>query len=111
MLTLYYFPGTVALASHIALEEAGLAYVALHVAHAHKRRGARWADDPAAIAEMRRKVPETMTACFDLIEQTLLEGPWVLGENYSIADPYLFTIAEWIEGDSVDVSRLPKVVD
>ena len=27
----------------------------VHVAHAHRMRGHRWADDPAAIAEMRRK--------------------------------------------------------
>src|SRR5882724_8842950 len=31
----------------------------VHVAHAHKHRGYRWADDPAALAEMTRKVPET----------------------------------------------------
>jgi hypothetical protein len=29
----------------------------LHVAHAHKQRGTRWADVPAAIAEMRRNSP------------------------------------------------------
>ena len=29
----------------------------VHVAHAHKHRGYRWADDPAALAEMTRKVP------------------------------------------------------
>ncbi|NMU93742.1 glutathione S-transferase, partial [Achromobacter ruhlandii] len=33
-----------------------------HVAHAHKRRGARWADDPAAHEALRAKGPATMTA-------------------------------------------------
>ena len=32
----------------------------VHVAHAHRMRGYRWADDPAAIAEMKRKVPESV---------------------------------------------------
>ena len=41
----------------------------VHVAHAHKGRGTRWADDPAAIAEMKRKVPESVGAAFDLIEK------------------------------------------
>jgi glutathione S-transferase len=41
----------------------------VHVAHAHRVRGTRWADDPAAIAEMKRKAPEAVSACFDLIEQ------------------------------------------
>lgn len=82
----------------------------LHVAHAHKLRGSRWADDPAAIAEMRRKVPETVGACFQLIETTLFRGPWVMGERFSIADPYLFVFAEWMEGDGVDPSRFPKIM-
>jgi len=62
----------------------------VHVAHAHGRRGARWADDAAAIEAMKRKVPATMTECFELIERKLLKGPWVMGEQYTICDPYLF---------------------
>src|SRR5512147_2967128 len=141
MLKLYYAPGTCALASHIALQEAGADYTAerldfranqqnspeylainpkgrvpslvtergiltetpamlafiaqsfreaklaplddafafaqvqafnsylcstVHVAHAHKMRGYRWADDPAAIAAMKAKVPQSVGECFDL---------------------------------------------
>src|SRR5580692_10252657 len=186
MLTLYYATNTCALASHIALEEAGadyetrwidfgaaeqtkpdylninpagrvpalatergvltenpaiLAYIAqthpeaklaplddpfafaelqsfmnylcstLHVAHAHRMRGYRWADDPAAHQAMRKKVPATVGACFDLIEREMLTGPWVMGDTYTICDPYLFTLAQWMEGDSVDPARFPKVSD
>ena len=25
----------------------------------------------------------------------MLKGPWVMGETYTICDPYLFTVAEW----------------
>ena len=82
----------------------------VHVAHAHRMRGNRWADDPAAIAEMKRKVPQSVGAAYDLIEHGMLKGPWVMGETYSICDPYLFTISEWLEGDGVDLSRLPKVI-
>jgi len=186
MLTLYYATNTCALASHIALEEAGadyethwvdfksaeqtkpdylainpkarvpalvtergvltetpaiLAYVAqthpqanlaplddpfafaelqgfvnylcatVHVAHAHRMRGARWADDPAAHEAMKKKVPQSVGACFDLIERKMFRGPWVMGEAYAIADPYLFTIARWMEGDSVDPAAYPRVLD
>src|SRR5262249_18103817 len=185
MLKLYYAPGTCALATHIALEEAGAAYEAervdfgsqaqrspeylainpkgrvpalvteqgtltetpglllyvaqrfpaaklapladpfalarlqefnsylcstVHVAHAHGRRGPRWADDAAAIEAMKRKVPSSMTECFELIERKLMKGPWVAGEQYTICDPYLFTIATWLEGDGVDTGKLPKVM-
>ena len=81
----------------------------VHVAHAHGRRAGRWADEPEAIAAMQRKVPQTMTECFEVIEQHYLQGPWVLGEHYSVADAYLFTIAGWLKGDGVDIATFPKV--
>lgn len=83
----------------------------VHVAHAHRMRGNRWADDPAAIAGMKRKVPQSVGAAYELIERDMLKGPWVMGDSYTICDPYLYTVSEWLEGDGVDLSRLPKVVD
>src|SRR3974390_1768206 len=58
----------------------------VHVAHAHRMRGYRWVDDPAAIIAMQKKVPESVGAAFDLIERGFLKGPWVVGEAYTIAD-------------------------
>jgi glutathione S-transferase len=85
----------------------------VHVNHAHKGRGYRWVDpeDSAAIEAMKNKVPQTMTESFTLIEETMLQGPWVLGERFSTSDLYLFTIAGWLQGDGVDVNRFPKVAD
>jgi glutathione S-transferase len=82
----------------------------LHVAHAHRMRGYRWADEPAAIEAMQRKVPASVAACYDLIEHNMLGEPWVMGRIYTICDPYLFTIAQWLEQDGVDPSRFPKVI-
>lgn len=83
----------------------------LHVAHAHRMRGYRWSDDPEAWTSMQRKVPQSVGACFDLIEREMLKGPWVAGDSYTIADPYLFTLAQWLEADGVDSSRIPRVID
>ncbi len=186
MLTLYYAPGTCALATHIALEEAGAEYEAVrvdftkaeqrgadyltinpkgrvpalatehgvltetpalliyiaerysneglaplddafdlaraqafnsylcstvHVAHAHMRRGYRWADEAAAIAEMQRKAPQAIGAAYQVIEEGLGEGPFVLGDRFSVCDAYLFTLAQWLERDNVDTAPLPRVIE
>lgn len=81
----------------------------LHVAHAHRMRGTRWTDDPAAIEALRRFVPQSVAACFEMIEAHMLAGPYVLGDAYSLCDTYLFTIAQWMESDGVDPARFPKV--
>ena len=83
----------------------------VHVAHAHRGRGYRWADEASSFADMKRKVPQTVGACFELIERGMLKGPWAMGEAYTIADPYLFTLSQWLEADGVDLSPLPRVVD
>jgi glutathione S-transferase len=83
----------------------------VHVAHAHRLRGSRWADDETAIEAMKKKVPQSVGDCFDMIEREMMAGPWVMGSDYTISDPYLFTIARWLEGDGVDIRRFPKVHD
>jgi glutathione S-transferase len=85
----------------------------VHVAHAHRVRGYRWVDgdDTAAIDAMKKKVPQSVGECFELIEREMFAGPWVMGDQYTISDPYLFTLAQWLEGDGVDPARFPKVAD
>jgi glutathione S-transferase len=186
MYQLYYAPGTCALASHIALEEAGadykaerldfktnqqqspeylkinakgrvpslvtdrgvitetpaiLGYIAqtfpqaklapiddpfafaqvqsfnnylcatVHVAHAHKGRGYRWATEESSFADMKRMIPKSVGAAIALVEKSMLNGPWVMGEQYTICDPYLYTIELWLEGDGIDLKTLPKIAD
>jgi glutathione S-transferase len=82
----------------------------VHVNHAHRFRGARWSDDPAAQQSMQAKVPANMRECFELIESRMFKGPWVMGEAYSVADAYLYTIAGWLESDGVPLAGLPATL-
>lgn len=83
----------------------------VHVAHAHRMRGYRWveADDTHSLEAMKRKVPQSVLDNFMLIETGMLAGPWVMGEQYTVCDAYLFTLAQWLEADGVDPARLPRV--
>jgi len=81
----------------------------MHVNHAHKLRGHRWADTPASHRDMTAKATETMTTSCTYIETNSLTGPYVLGEAFSLADPYLFTICTWLKGDGVDCAAFDKI--
>lgn len=83
----------------------------VHVAHAHRVRGVRWVEDPVAIEALKVKVPQNMTDCFQLIEDGMLQGTWVLGDDYSVSDAYLYTVALWLESDGVDINRFPRVAN
>ena len=67
--------------------------------------------DEAAIEAMQRFVPQSVADCFGYIEDHVIEGPWVMGSSYSVADPYLFTFAQWLEDDGVDPNQFPKVIE
>ena len=82
----------------------------LHVAHAHRMRGYRWASEESSFADMQRMVPKSVGDGFALVEEHMLRGPWVMGEAYTIADAYLFTLAQWLEADGVDTARIPRVM-
>ena len=79
----------------------------MHVAHAHKMRGSRWADAQASLDDMTAKVPQTMAACAAYVEDNCLRGDFVTGETFSLADPYLFVVCNWLEGDGVNVAKYP----
>lgn len=74
----------------------------IHVTFAHLFRTERWADSEAARAEMKAKVPSSLAALWILIEDRLRDGrPWVCGDRYTVADPYLYVFARWLERDGV----------
>ncbi|MGR3546946.1 MAG: glutathione S-transferase family protein [Roseovarius sp.] len=81
----------------------------MHVNHAHKMRGHRWANEQSSFDDMKAKSVQTMTDSATYVETHLLTGPYVLGETLSLADPYLFVACNWLEGDGVDVAQFPKI--
>jgi len=81
----------------------------MHVNHAHKMRGHRWADRAESHADMTAKVPETMAQSAAYIQSHALRGDYVTGDTLSLADPYLLVVCSWLEGDGVALSDFPKL--
>ena len=74
----------------------------VHVNHAHKKRGARWADDAKAQKAMTAKVAQNMTENAALLEEHFLTGPW---ERHS--RPPTSTFSRWVAGSKATVSTCP----
>lgn len=81
----------------------------VHIAFAHKQRGARWSDDPVSIEGMKGKVAANLADCATLIEAHYLKGPWVLGDSYSICDAYMFLVPRWMAAAGVALSDYPAL--
>ena len=81
----------------------------MHVNHAHKMRGSRWATQQSSFDDMTAKVPETMAASAAYVSENGLSGPFVLGEKISLADCYLFVVCTWLEGDGVSIADYPRI--
>jgi len=81
----------------------------LHVHWAHFNRPARWTDDEAAQAAVKEKAVTTLTELFAMVNDDKLAGPWVMGGQYTTADPYLFAMTRWLARAKLEVTQFPRV--
>ena len=81
----------------------------MHVNHAHKMRGSRWASKTSSYKDMQAKVPQTMADSCAHLSQYGLRGPFVLGDEVSLADCYLYVVCTWLKGDGVSLAEFPKI--
>lgn len=81
----------------------------VHVAFAHHKRGARWAETTRALSEMRSLAPKNLRECAAYLEAELALSPWALGSKYSFCDPYLFLLDGWLRATGSDLSGLPRL--
>ena len=58
---------------------------------------------------MTAKVAANMAEHARMIERHYFKGPYVLGEDYSICDPYLALITRWLGPDGVPLEDFPKL--
>lgn len=68
------------------------------------------AQGDAARAEIKSSEEARVSGMFDTIEQELADGrPYLLGNTYTILDPYLLMLGRWTRGMKRPARTLPKV--
>jgi glutathione S-transferase len=63
------------------------------------------------VAQVKRRAEAKVGAQLDILDTQLAShgGPWLLGERYSVADPYAFMLCRWTRGFARPARSLPHV--
>ncbi|MFI4958697.1 MAG: glutathione transferase GstA [Lysobacterales bacterium] len=65
---------------------------------------------PETPAEVRQERKEYLRKRYALLEGVLTKQPWLLGEHFTVADAYLFTVTNWATHVDLDLSGFPVLL-
>ncbi|MFL6844178.1 MAG: glutathione transferase GstA [Allosphingosinicella sp.] len=71
----------------------------------HKGFGPLW--NPATPDSFRQATREALGKKFDYLQKRIGDGPYILGERFSILDAYAFAVLNWTKIHSIDIGRWP----
>ena len=69
----------------------------------HKGFGPLW--NPASAPEWKQATRELVGKKFDYVEGRLGDGPYLMGEEFTLPDAYLFVILGWTTMHDIDLAR------
>jgi glutathione S-transferase len=71
----------------------------------------RWADDAGAVAQVKAHAEGKVGALLDQLDAELARhgGAWLLGDGFSLVDPYAFVLCRWTRGFARPARSLPHV--
>jgi glutathione S-transferase len=71
----------------------------------------RWADDAREVAQVKAHAEAKVGAMLDQLDAEFARHgqPWVLGEAFSLADPYAFVLCRWTRGFARPARDLPHL--
>lgn len=108
---LYYSPGACSLAPHIVLRETGIAFelewLNFIATEVHKQIGALF--NPKMTVEMKAVQLGVIERRLNALETMLGAREYLMGERFSIADAYLFTVLNWTRIHKIDMAKWPKL--
>ena len=65
--------------------------------------------NPAASAEMKSQAGAMLQRRFALVESELASKSYLMGEDFTVADAYLFTVTSWAKFIKFDLSAFPPL--
>ena len=71
----------------------------------------RWADDASAVAQVKAHAEARVGTMLDQLDAELARhgGPWLLGQTFSLVDPYAFVLCRWTRGFAQPARDLPHL--
>ena len=128
---LYYSPGACSLSPHIALKEAGLAFEAVaastkthqladgtdyysinplgYVPLLELDDGTRLTEGPTTPTDYKPMVIDKLLSRPKWVDSQLAGKQYLMGDAFSVADPYLFTVTNWAPRVGVDITSLTNI--
>lgn len=73
----------------------------------HKSYSPLFKDDTPEQTRTERKA--YLQRRYELIEKILAKQPWLLGDRFSAADAYLYTVTRWANAVKLDLSAFPQL--
>jgi len=71
----------------------------------HKGFGPLW--NPASAEDAKQATRELLGTKFDYVQGKLGDGPFLMGERFTLPDAYLFVILNWTGMHGIDLGRWP----
>src|SRR5690606_39673672 len=54
-------------------------------------------------------VTGVQTCALPIFEAEMIEGPWIMGDSYTVADGYFFAVQRWLTFSKIDIADYPKL--
>ena len=65
--------------------------------------------NPAASEDSKQLARDLLARKFDYVERQLGDGPYLMGERFTLADAYLFVMLGWTRMNRIDLSGSPNL--
>ncbi len=83
-----------------------LAFISTEV---HKGFGPFW--NPSTPDAVKKSALALLSRRFEYLTANLADRPWLMGDCYTVADAYLFTVLRWTEYHRIELADWPRLLE